>query len=57
MDIRELEQETLMYRKLLEIVDIVSVDSKELFLTLETQNPYAKDIRNKFLKIAGDIHK
>ena len=56
LDLKQLEQETLMYRKLLDIVDIVSVDSEELFITLETQNPYAKEVREKFLNLAWEIH-
>lgn len=29
-----------MYDKLRDMVEITSVDTEELFLTLETQNPY-----------------
>jgi len=56
MSIKELEQETLMYRKLLDMVDITSVDTEELFLTLETQNPYAKEIRETFLDEAIKVN-
>lgn len=40
MNIPIIDQNTLMYDKLRDMVEITSVDTEELFLTLETQNPY-----------------
>jgi hypothetical protein len=46
-----------MYDKLRDMVEITSVDTEELFLTLETQNPYWKEIREKFVQELNEIEK
>lgn len=57
MNIPTMDQNTLMYDKLRDMVEITSVDTEELFLTLETQNPYGKEIREKFVQELNEIEK
>ena len=49
MDIPDVEQKTPAYQYLLDIKRNLGQDSMDLFLTIENENPYAKDVRQKFM--------
>ena len=52
---------TTMYTKaydlLLQVTDYLGDDSNELFLSIQNDNPYAKEVREKFVKMLSDIEK
>ena len=50
MDIPDVEQKTPAYQYLLDIKRNVGRDSMDLFLTIELENPYAKEVRENFIK-------
>ncbi|MCS6823357.1 MAG: prephenate dehydrogenase/arogenate dehydrogenase family protein [Cytophagaceae bacterium] len=50
MDIPDVEQKTQAYQYLLEIKKNLGQDSYDLFLTIENENPYAKEIRESFIE-------
>lgn len=50
MDIPDVEQKTPAYQYLLDIKRNLGQDSMDLFLTIEKENPYAKEIREQFLE-------
>lgn len=54
MDIPDVEQKTQAYQFLLDIKRNLGKDSMELFFTIENENPYAKQVRESFLK---ELHK
>lgn len=49
MDIPDVEQKTPAYQYLLDIKRNLGGDSWDLFLTIENENPCAKDVRDEFL--------
>ena len=50
MDIPDVEQKTPAYQYLLDIKRNLGGDSYDLFLTIEQENPYAKEVREQFIK-------
>ncbi|MBX9850316.1 MAG: prephenate dehydrogenase, partial [Cytophagaceae bacterium] len=50
MDIPDVEQKTPAYQYLLDIKRNLGRDSMDLFLTIELENPYAKEVRENFIK-------
>ncbi len=50
MDIPDVEQKTQAYQYLLEIKRNLGQDSMDLFMTIENENPYAKEIREQFIQ-------
>jgi len=50
MDIPDVEQKTPAYQYLLNIKRNLGGDSYDLFLTIEQENPYAKGVREHFIK-------
>ncbi|HXA02212.1 MAG TPA: prephenate dehydrogenase/arogenate dehydrogenase family protein [Cytophagaceae bacterium] len=50
MDIPDVEQKTPAYQYLLEIKRNLGQDSMDLFLTIENENPFAKDVRDRFIE-------
>jgi len=48
---------TKTFDDLMKIVDIVTSNRNELFENIETRNPYAKEIRKKFIKSSIDLDK
>lgn len=55
MNARPREIDTLGYRRLLEILEYVSNDSRELFEDLERWNPYAAEVRARLLGALIDL--
>ncbi|HNG93547.1 MAG TPA: hypothetical protein PLB32_12165, partial [Acidobacteriota bacterium] len=53
--IPELELETVAYRHLLEIEQLLGNDSEALFQTIQRENPFAEAIREDFLKNLTEI--
>ena len=49
MDIPDVEQKTPAYQYLLNIKRNLGNDSMDLFLTIEQENPYAKEVREAFI--------
>ena len=49
MDIPDVEQKTPAYQYLLDIKRNLGSDSMDLFLTIELENPYAKEVREQFM--------
>jgi prephenate dehydrogenase len=56
MDIPDVEQKTPAYQHLIDIKRNLGQDSMDLFLTIENENPYAKDVREQFLKELHKLH-
>ena len=56
MDIPDVEQKTPAYQYLLDIKRNLGGDSYDLFLTIEQENPYAKGVREDFLKELTKLH-
>ena len=50
MDVPDVEQKTPAYQYLLDIKRNLGGDSMELFLTIEKENPYAKEVREQFME-------
>lgn len=50
MDIPDVEQKTPAYQYLLDIKRNLGQDSMDLFLTIEIENPFAKEVREHFLQ-------
>jgi prephenate dehydrogenase len=50
MDIPDVEQKTPAYQYLLDIKKNLGQDSMDLFLTIEIENPYAKEVRDQFIE-------
>lgn len=57
MDIPDVEQKTPAYQYLLDIKRNLGQDSMDLFLTIENENPYAKDVRKQFVKELENLEK
>jgi len=49
MDIPDVEQKTPAYQYLLDIKRNLGKDSMDLFLTIELENPFAREVREKFI--------
>lgn len=56
MDIPDVEQKTPAYQYMLEIKKNLGGDSWDLFLTIEKENPFAIQIRERFLKELNNLH-
>ena len=56
MDIPDVEQKTPAYQYLLDIKRNLGQDSMDLFLTIENENPYAKEVRQQFLLELERLH-
>lgn len=50
MDIPDVEQKTPAYQYLLDIKRNLGKDSMDLFLTIEKENPFAKEVREHFIE-------
>lgn len=50
MNLKQEEIKTLGYKKLLEILETVEHDTPQLFYDMHHYNPYAKEVREKFLE-------
>lgn len=50
MDIPDVEQKTPAYQYLLDIKRNLGQDSMDLFLTIELENPFAKEVREHFMQ-------
>ncbi|MFN6944092.1 MAG: prephenate dehydrogenase/arogenate dehydrogenase family protein [Cytophagaceae bacterium] len=57
MDIPDVEQKTPAYQYLLDIKRNLGQDSMDLFLTIEQENPYAKNIRNQFIEELNTLNR
>ena len=54
--INRIEMSTRTFDKLIEITDIIKNDTPALFNNMQTMNPFAKEVRNKFIKQAEEIN-
>jgi prephenate dehydrogenase len=50
MEIPDVEQKTPAYQFLLDIKRNLGQDSMDLFMTIERENPYAKEVRDQFIE-------
>jgi prephenate dehydrogenase len=57
MDIPDVEQKTPAYQYLLDIKRNLGQDSMDLFLTIEIENPYAKEVRDQFIAELKKLNK
>lgn len=57
MDIPDIDQKTIAYGHLLQVKELVGKDSLELFLTIENENPYAREVRDAFLSRLEELVK
>jgi len=57
MDIPDVEQKTPAYQYLLYIKRNLGQDSMDLFLTIEKENPYAKEVRDLFIEELKNLNK
>jgi prephenate dehydrogenase len=55
MNIPKLDQTTKTYDKLMDVMDIISLDSMELFMAIQKENPYAADVRKDFLDSLSNL--
>ena len=55
MKLPAFNQSTKAYELLLELKELLSKDSEELFWSIQKENPYAKDVRIKFLDLLFDL--
>ena len=55
MNIEEFATETFSYKHLVELKDLLKDDSWELFKTIQNYNPYAKDLRDRFIKTLAEL--
>ncbi len=56
MDIPDVEQKTPAYQYLLDIKRNLGGDSYDLFLTIEKENPFAREVREEFIKELGALN-
>jgi len=56
MDIPDVEQKTPAYQYLLDIKRNLGKDSMDLFLTIELENPFAKEVREKFIEQLNNLN-
>lgn len=52
MDVSELQQTTKTYNHLLSMVDMIKNDSPELFHSIQTDNPYVREVTQSFFEEA-----
>ena len=57
MEIPDVEQKTPAYQYLLDIKRNLGRDSMDLFMTIERENPYAKEVRNQFIEELKALNK
>ncbi|WMJ73540.1 prephenate dehydrogenase/arogenate dehydrogenase family protein [Cytophagaceae bacterium ABcell3] len=57
MDIPDVEQKTQAYQYLLDIKRNLGQDSLDLFLTIEKENPFAKEVRDQFIDELNILNK
>lgn len=55
MDLAQSELATAYSSKLLELVELEKHHSLDLFMTIESANPYAQQIREQFLEVAQEL--
>lgn len=55
LKLKETPIDTLDFKLLLQNMRIVSNDSEQLFLDMQINNPFAKEVRSKFKKVAEEI--
>lgn len=56
MDIPDVEQKTPAYQYLLDIKRNLGQDSMDLFLTIENENPFAREVREQFIEELNVLH-
>lgn len=56
MDIPDVEQKTPAYQYLLNIKRNLGQDSMDLFLTIEKENPFAKEVREQFIEELNNLN-
>ncbi len=47
---------TPAYERFLDLRRLLAEDSYELFLTIQRENPFARETREKFLRLLGELH-
>lgn len=57
MDIPDVEQKTNAYQYLLDIKRTLGQDSMDLFLTIENENPFAKEVRDQFIEELNKLNR
>ncbi len=55
MDLDNFELRTKTFDHLMELKDILSLDSEELFLAIQKENPFAEEVRQEFLAKLSDL--
>lgn len=55
MDVPELQQTTKTYNHLLAMVDMIKNDSPELFQSIQTDNPFVRDVTDAFFEQAKQL--
>ena len=53
--LKETPIDTLDFKLLLQNMKIVSSDSEQLFLDMQINNPFAKEVHHKFKKVSEEI--
>lgn len=56
MNLQRVELSTKTFDDLMNIVDIIGNDTPALFNNIQTMNPFAKEVRDEFIKQAGKIN-
>ncbi len=55
MDVPDIKHQTRTYSLLCDMVDIIRNDSFDLFKAIQTENPYAADVRHRFLTAIKEL--
>jgi len=55
LEVPECQNTTKSFEHLMGLKDLLSVDSMDLFYTIQADNPYAKEARDEFKKILQDL--
>lgn len=56
MDIKRVDLRTKTFSDLMDIVDVIKNDSQELFENMQTMNPFAREVRRKFIEIGDGMN-
>ena len=55
LKVPECQNTTKSFEHLMGLKDLLSVDSMDLFYTIQADNPYAKEARDEFKKVLGEL--
>lgn len=57
MDVHDVELMTPSFKKLLDLADLERSHSNDLFMTIQTSNPFAEEVREKFVGVVDGLNR